>query len=115
MYAEDPDTFMPSPGLVTKAGLPEQGEYLRIDHAMADNCPVPPFYDPMLAKVIAWGATRNEAADRLVAALQAMKVEGVKTTIPTDLKILTHAKYRSGTFSTAFLHEIFHDFAPPAG
>jgi len=115
IYAEDPDTFMPSPGLVTKAKLPVQDEHLRIDHALEDNCPVPPFYDPMLAKVISWGATREEATDRLLKALEDMDIEGVKTTIPTNIKILSHSNYRNGTFSTAFLHEIAHDFSPPAG
>ena len=54
VYAEDPETFFPSPGTISKVVLPAESENLRVDHALADGCTVPPYYDPMLAKVVAW-------------------------------------------------------------
>lgn len=105
VYAEDPDTFLPSPGKITELQLPEIGPYLRVDHALQGNSSVPPYYDPLLAKVIAWGQDRTEARDRLVQALLQFKIEGIKTTIPANVRILRHPRFEQGDFTTAFLEE----------
>lgn len=107
VYAEDPNTFLPSPGKITELRLPDAGAYLRVDHALQNNSSVPPYYDPLLAKVIAWGQDRTEARDRLVDALLQFRIEGIKTTIPANLKILKHPQFEQGDFTTAFLAESF--------
>lgn len=107
IYAEDPNTFLPSPGKITELRLPDRGAHLRVDHALQGNSSVPPYYDPLLAKVIAWGQDRTEARNRLVNALLQFRIEGIKTTIPTNLKILKHPKFEQGDFTTAFLAESF--------
>ena len=103
VYAEDPDTFVPSPGLLSEVSLPPDGPHLRIDHALASGGSVPPYYDPLLAKVITWDNDRKAAIDQLISALQEFKVEGVQTTIPANLKILHHPKFISGEFDTGFM------------
>jgi acetyl-CoA carboxylase, biotin carboxylase subunit len=109
VYAEDPETFFPSPGTISKIAFPEPDEHLRIDHALAEGSVVPPFYDPLLAKVIAWDETRPLAISRLVQALRDFRIEGVKTTIPSNLKILEHPLFLGGDFTTAFIHEMLHE------
>lgn len=103
VYAEDPDTFFPSPGAISKVKIPAQDENLRVDHALADGCTVPPYYDPMLAKVVAWDRDRPAALRRLVGALKEFEVEGVKTTIPLNLKILEHPSFQAGDMDTGFI------------
>ncbi len=103
VYAEDPETFFPSPGTIERVVFPETGEHLRVDHAIADGCVVPPYYDPMLAKVIAWDEERSGAIVRLVQGLKDFQIEGVKTTIPVDLKILEHPQFASGEVDTSFI------------
>ncbi|MBI5583044.1 MAG: ATP-grasp domain-containing protein [Deltaproteobacteria bacterium] len=106
VYAEDPDTFFPSPGTISALELPAESDHLRIDHALADQGVIPPYYDPLLAKVIAWDHTRPQAVERLVQALKDFRIEGVKTTIPANLKILEHPRFLTGDFTTAFIHEM---------
>jgi acetyl-CoA carboxylase biotin carboxylase subunit len=106
VYAEDPVTFQPSPGTITHLSLPEESEYVRIDHALEENGTVPPFYDPLLAKVITWGTTRPEASNRLIQALTDFNVEGIKTTIPANFFILKSQGYMDGNFDTGFIADI---------
>ena len=105
VYAEDPDTFFPSPGAIEKVVLPELSENLRVDHALADGCTVPPYYDPMLAKVIAWDQNRPAAIRRLISALKEFQILGVKTTIPADLRILEHPSFQAGDMDTGFIEK----------
>jgi acetyl-CoA carboxylase biotin carboxylase subunit len=105
IYAEDPVTFLPSPGVIRRAVLPEPNRHLRIDHAIADNCVVPPYYDPLLGKVISWDTTRTAAIEQLIAALKRIRIEGVKTNIATALQILNHPRFAQGNFDTGFVHE----------
>ncbi len=107
IYAEDPDTFLPSPGKIVELQLPETGTNLRVDHALQANSSVPPYYDPLLAKVIAGGQNRTEARNHLIDALHQFRIEGIKTTITANLKILGHPKFEQGDFTTAFLEESF--------
>ena len=103
VYAEDPDTFIPSPGTITALDFPPEDPHIRIDHALENNGTVPPYYDPLLAKVIAWGEDRAAACGTLSSALNGFRVEGVKTTIPVSLKIIDHPKYRAGDIDTGFI------------
>lgn len=107
VYAEDPETFLPSPGKITELRLPDTGSHVRVDHALNGTSSVPPFYDPLLAKVIAWGEDRTAARNHLVDALLQFKIEGVKTTIPANLNILRHPRFETGDFTTTFLAESF--------
>jgi acetyl-CoA carboxylase biotin carboxylase subunit len=106
VYAEDPETFIPSPGTITQLTLPDHVPYVRIDHALQENAVVPPYYDPMLAKVITWGEDRTSACDRLRRALTEFQIEGVKTTTPLNLKILEHPIFRQGDIDTGFVDNV---------
>lgn len=101
--AEDPDkNFMPNPGLITSYLTPG-GFGVRIDSAAFPGYRVTPFYDSMIAKLIVWGPTREEAIRRMERALSEFVVEGIKTTIPFHLKVLAHPKFREGDVTTKFL------------
>jgi acetyl-CoA carboxylase biotin carboxylase subunit len=102
VYAEDPRTFMPSPGTITGLTWPT-GEGLRIDTWITGETVVTPHYDPMLAKVVAHGATRDEAIARLRDALAATRIEGIKTNLPTLIDILSHETFVDGRHSTHFV------------
>jgi acetyl-CoA carboxylase biotin carboxylase subunit len=97
--AEDPDTFAPSAGRVT-AWLPPGGFGIRVDSHLMVPYSVPPFYDSLLAKVIAHGRNRGEAIERMRRALGETVVEGVKTTIPYHLKTLADPAFVEGRFTT---------------
>lgn len=102
--AEDPaDGFRPTPGLVTAFEFPADvgPGRVRVDSHVAAGDRVSPHYDSLLAKVITWGATRDEALDTMAACLQGASVEGVATTIPLHLAVLDSPAFRSGTYSTA--------------
>jgi len=107
IYAEDPETFLPSPGKITELRLPDPSANVRIDHALQGNSSVPPYYDPLLAKVMAWGENRIAARDHLVNALLQIRIEGIKTTIPANLNILRHPQFEQGDFTTTFLADSF--------
>ncbi|HMF55406.1 MAG TPA: acetyl-CoA carboxylase biotin carboxylase subunit [Pyrinomonadaceae bacterium] len=100
--AENPETFVPSPGKITAFNLPG-GPGVRVDTAAYEGYTVPPFYDSMIAKVIVHARTRELAIARMRRALEAMVVEGIKTTIPLHLKIMDDENFRAGRFSTKFM------------
>lgn len=101
--AEDPEkNFMPSPGKVDMY-LPPGGLGVRVDSAVYTGYYIPPYYDSMVAKLITYGATREEAIARMKRALSEFVIEGVKTTIPFHLKLLEHEKFVGGEFNTKFL------------
>jgi acetyl-CoA carboxylase biotin carboxylase subunit len=102
--AEDPDTFTPSPGQITAFNLPG-GPGVRVDTAAYPGYTVPPFYDSMIAKVIVHARTRELAIARMKRALEAMVVEGIKTTIPLHLKIMDDPDFQAGEFSTKFMED----------
>ncbi len=103
LYAEDPERgFLPSTGRLHALRFPE-GEGLRIDTGVAEGDEVTPFYDPMIAKVIARGETRDEALDRLSEALGRTVVAGPRTNV-AFLKALCDARgFREGAFDTGFI------------
>ncbi|MBC7797662.1 MAG: acetyl-CoA carboxylase biotin carboxylase subunit [Pyrinomonadaceae bacterium] len=102
--AEDPETFTPSPGKITAFNLPG-GPGVRVDTAAYPGYVVPPYYDSMIAKLIVHARTRELAIVRMKRALEAMVVEGIKTTIPLHLRIMDNVDFQKGNFSTKFLEE----------
>jgi acetyl-CoA carboxylase biotin carboxylase subunit len=102
--AEDPETFTPSPGQLTAFNLPG-GPGVRVDTAAYPGYTVPPYYDSMIAKVIVHARTRELAIARMRRALEAMVVEGIKTTIPLHLKIMDDPDFQAGEFSTKFMED----------
>ncbi|WP_374016135.1 radical SAM protein [Paenibacillus thiaminolyticus] len=102
IYAEDPKTFFPSPGVITKFAIPE-GDGIRHELAVHDGSMVTPFYDPMIAKLIVKGKDRDEAIDRLQQALADYQVEGIKTNIPMLQEVIAHPAFRSGDTTTSFV------------
>ncbi|MFD0694996.1 acetyl-CoA carboxylase biotin carboxylase subunit [Paenibacillus sp. GCM10027628] len=109
--AEDPNkNFMPSAGQV-KFYLPPGGFGVRVDSAVYPGYTIPPHYDSMVAKLIVWGTTREDAIARMKRALTEFAVEGVHTTIPFHLKLLEHKKFIKGDHDIKFLEE--HDVNDP--
>lgn len=102
IYAEDPKTFFPSPGTITAFQLPE-GEGVRNETAVTNGIAVTPFYDPMIAKLITKGDTREEAIARMVQALSHYQVEGIKTNIPMLKEVLNHPAFQAGHTTTNFI------------
>ena len=102
--AEDPWTFVPSPGQVTgyhAAG----GMHVRVDSGLYTGYRIPPYYDSMIAKLIVYGRTREGCIMRLRRALEEMVIEGVKTSIPLHQKLLTEPDVLNGDYSIKWLEE----------
>ncbi|HEV2056794.1 MAG TPA: acetyl-CoA carboxylase biotin carboxylase subunit [Methylomirabilota bacterium] len=105
IYAEDPaKNFMPSPGTITRWS-PPQGPGIRLESGVAEGCQVSVHYDPLLAKLVAAGATREEAIARMEAALTAFVVEGPKTAIPFHLRVMRSAVFREGRTHTQMVEQ----------
>jgi acetyl-CoA carboxylase biotin carboxylase subunit len=105
IYAEDPArNFLPSPGTITRLILPE-GPGIRVESGVAEGCQVSVHYDPLLAKLVAAGATREVAIARMEAALGAFVVEGVKTVIPFHLRVMRSAVFREGRTHTQMVEQ----------
>ncbi len=100
--AENPDTFVPSPGRITGFHLPG-GIGVRVDTWAYTDCVIPPFYDSLVAKLIAYGSDRGEAIRRMQRALGMFIVEGIHTSIPLHQKILADADFQAGHFDTNFI------------
>jgi acetyl-CoA carboxylase biotin carboxylase subunit len=100
--AENPETFAPSPGRITGLNLPG-GIGIRVDtHAYQDGV-IPPYYDSLVAKLIAHGANREEAISRMKRALDLFVVEGIHTSVPLHKRILNEPDFVSGNFDTNFI------------
>jgi acetyl-CoA carboxylase biotin carboxylase subunit len=100
--AEHPETFTPSPGRITGLNLPG-GVGVRVDTAAYQDGVIPPYYDSLVAKLIAFGANRDEAIARMRRALDMFVVEGIYTSIPLHQKILAHPAFIAGNIDTGFL------------
>jgi len=100
--AEHPETFVPSPGKITGLNLPG-GAGIRVDTAAYQDGVIPPYYDSLVAKLIAHGGTREEAIARMLRALDMFVVEGIYTSIPLHRRILAHPEFRAGKIDTGFL------------
>jgi acetyl-CoA carboxylase biotin carboxylase subunit len=105
VYAEDPaKNFLPSPGTITRLALP-RGEGLRVESGVVEGSVVSVHYDPLLFKLIATGDDRPQALARLVQALDACVVEGVKTTLPLLRTIAAHPEFRGGAVHTQMVEQ----------
>jgi len=93
--AEDPETFMPSPGMITQWHAPG-GPGIRLDSHIYSGYTVPPFYDSMIGKLIAYGDTRDVALARMRNALSEIVIEGIKTNVPLHEEIFNHSAFRAG-------------------
>ena len=106
--AECPDTFVPSPGIIEAFSVPG-GPGLRMDTYAHADCTVSPFYDSLVAKIIAHGHDRQEAIARMRRTLEMTVVEGIKTTIPLHLRILNDPEFIAGQFKTTFMDRFQND------
>ncbi len=115
LYAEDAtQDFLPASGTVLD-WQPPAGEGIRVDHGLADGQVISPFYDPMIAKVVAFGADREAARRRLLRALRDTVVFGVATNREFLIAALARPRFAAGDATTAFIAEEFPDgFAAPA-
>ena len=100
--AENPDTFVPSPGRITGFHLPG-GIGVRVDTWAYTDCVIPPFYDSLVAKLIVYGNDRGEAIRRMQRALSMFIVEGIHTSIPMQQKIMADPDFQAGRFDTNFI------------
>ncbi len=100
--AEDPDTFAPSPGNITALNLPG-GAGVRVDTFVTQGATVAPYYDSMLAKVIVHDVDREKAIRRMKSALRETIVEGIRTNVPFQRRILEHPDFNSGRYDTGIV------------
>ncbi len=103
--AEDPDTFAPSPGLITELHM-AGGTGVRVDSGVYGGGRVPPHYDPLVAKLIVHAPTRAQAIAKMRRALSETLIGGIRTNIPLHQRILEHPAFEEGRFSTRFLDEL---------
>jgi acetyl-CoA carboxylase biotin carboxylase subunit len=107
IYAEDPDRdFLPSPGRITALRTPG-GPGIRDDIGVYEGYEVPLFYDPLISKLSAWGASRGEALGRMRRALSEYVVEGIKTNIPFHQRMLRDERFLEGDFDTEYVDRCF--------
>ena len=108
VYAEDPmNDFLPSVGHLDVYQLPV-GENIRVDNGFEQGMDIPIYYDPMLAKLITYGETREEAIQLMIKAIDDYHVEGVQTTLPFGKFVFEHEAFRSGNFDTHFVKKYYN-------
>ena len=106
IYAENPDkNFLPSPGLLERFAPPPEGEGIRLDTGVAQGDRITPFYDPMIAKLVAHGSDRSAAIDRMLTALGEFRIEGIATNIDFLRRVIAHDAFRAGQAHTGFVDE----------
>jgi acetyl-CoA carboxylase biotin carboxylase subunit len=105
IYAENPQTHLPSPGTIS-VWEPPSGEGIRLETGVAAGTEVTALYDPMLAKLIVWGEDRHTALARMRAALERFAVEGVETNIPLLRRVVQHGEFIEGRYSTDLISTI---------
>ena len=116
VYAENPaKNFMPSVGRIRTWRMPDEGHGLRIDGGYREDDVVSPYYDAMLAKVIAWAPDRASAIDRLDSGLNAIDVRGIVTNIPFLSALITHPSVRANAIDTSFIERELTALTPPQG
>ncbi|WP_424494410.1 acetyl-CoA carboxylase biotin carboxylase subunit [Salinimicrobium sp. GXAS 041] len=107
VYAEDPlNDFLPSVGKLERYRTPHQ-EGIRLDDGFEEGMEVPIYYDPMLAKLITYGKSREEAIQLMIQAINSYEVEGVMTTLPFGKFVCEHEAFRSGNFDTHFVKKYY--------
>jgi acetyl-CoA carboxylase, biotin carboxylase subunit len=100
--AEDPVTFVPSPGVIRHLHLPG-GPGVRVDTYAYDGCEVPPYYDSLVAKLMTWGRDREEAIARMRRCLDVMVIEGIRTNISLHRRIVDDPDFQAGRIDTRFM------------
>ena len=105
VYAEDPKNFFPSPGKLAVFRPPRDAS-VRVETGFAEGRDVTPHYDPMVAKVIVHAATREAAIDRLIDALEAFEIQGIKNNIPAVVAVLRSEPFRAGQVHTGLIPEV---------
>jgi acetyl-CoA carboxylase biotin carboxylase subunit len=105
VYAEDPKNFFPSPGKLTVFRPPRDAS-VRVETGFAEGRDVTPHYDPMVAKVIVHADTREAATDRLIDALEAFEIQGIKNNIPAVVAVLRSEQFRAGQVHTGLIPEV---------
>ena len=104
LYAEDPDGgFLPSIGTLTHLRFPEESDGVRIDTGVRQGDSISPYYDPMIAKVIAQGDDRDQAIATLIQALRETEVAGISTNRDFLIRVLSHPDFKSGMLDTGFI------------
>ncbi|HVZ34033.1 MAG TPA: biotin carboxylase, partial [Polyangiaceae bacterium] len=113
LYAEDPERgFLPQPGLLERFRFPEASSQFRVETGFREGDTITPHYDPLLAKVLAHGATRTDAIDRLLAGLRATelslrgKTGPKRTNLALLVRVLENASFRAGDYSTHLLQDL---------
>jgi acetyl-CoA carboxylase biotin carboxylase subunit len=109
--AEDPETFVPSPGLIHAFSVPG-GPGVRVETFAHSDCTISPYYDSMIAKIIVHGRDRSEAIARMKRTLEMTVIEGIKTSIPLHLRILSDADFIAGKLSTSFMERLLSRPSP---
>jgi propionyl-CoA carboxylase alpha chain len=109
VYAEDTmNGFTPDIGNLIRYRVPS-GEHIRVDDAYLEGMDIPIYYDPMIAKLIVWGSTREEAIERMISAIDDYQISGLHTTLDFGKYVLKHEAFRSGNFDTNFVKHYFED------
>lgn len=109
VYAEDTlNGFTPDIGTLSRYRIPS-GKDVRVDDAFLEGMEIPIYYDPMIAKLVVWGETREEAMDKAIDAIDNYQISGVKTTLDFGKFVLKHPAFRSGDFDTNFIKHYFQD------
>ncbi|TQS74340.1 acetyl-CoA carboxylase biotin carboxylase subunit [Ornithinibacillus gellani] len=106
IYAENPETFFPSPGHITVFDMPT-GSFVRNDTSVRQDMDITPYYDPMISKLIVKGRTREEAITRMRQALSTFRVEGIQTNIPMLEKVVEHEAFQAGDTTTSFVEQYY--------
>ena len=110
VYAEDPYRgFLPSTGRLVRYRPPAEKEGVRVDDGVAEGGEVSMFYDPMIAKLITSGATREQAIDRQIEALDAFRIEGIGHNVDFLSALMQHPRFREGALTTGFIAEEYPD------
>jgi propionyl-CoA carboxylase alpha chain len=107
VYAENPlEDFLPSVGVLERY-RPPSGEGIRVDDGFEEGMEVPIYYDPMLAKLVTYGADRNEAIQRMIEAINQYEIKGIETTLPFGKFVCKHEAFVSGNFDTHFVKNYY--------
>lgn len=108
VYAEDPENnFLPDIGVLETYKTPK-GNGVRVDDGFEQGMEIPIYYDPMIAKLITYGKTREEAMDRMIRAIDEYHITGIKTTLAFGKFVMQHEAFRSGNFNTHFVSKYFN-------
>jgi acetyl-CoA carboxylase biotin carboxylase subunit len=113
VYAEDPIRFLPSPGTIRSLRVPS-GPYVRDDSGVVAGSEISVYYDPMISKLVVWGATREQAIDRMARALSEYHVGGIKTNLQFHRRVMRNAAFRDGKYDTGYIERFKAELCPAA-